>query len=75
MRPCCVNACKRLVQGKAEQLLLDAMLIIFKEHGWLKERQQQRSDSTLCVGEAMRFALGSLAVVAGDWLLEHSEEE
>lgn len=78
---------KRLVQGGAEQLLLDAMLTIFKEHGWLKERQQQRSDSThvlakvrainrlMCVGEAMRFALNSLAVVAGDWLLEHSEEE
>ena len=37
---------KRLVQGGAEQLLLDAMLAIFKERVWLKERQQQRSDST-----------------------------
>jgi transposase len=77
----------RLVQGKAEQLLLDAMLTLFKERGWLKARQQQRSDSThvlakirainrlICVGEAMRFALNSLAVVAGDWLLAHVEEE
>jgi len=36
----------RLVQGKAEQVLLDAMLDLFKERGWLKQRQQQRSDST-----------------------------
>lgn len=76
----------RLVQGGAEQVLLDAMLILFKERGWLKERQQQRTDSThilakiralnrlMCVGETMRFALNSLAIVAGDWLLEHSDE-
>ena len=37
---------KRLVDGKAEQVLLDAMLTLFKERGWLKERQRQRSDST-----------------------------
>jgi transposase len=37
---------KRLVQGGGEQLLLDAMLAIFKERGWLKGRQQQRTDST-----------------------------
>jgi transposase len=77
----------RLVRGKAEQILLDAMLTLFQEHGWLKERQQQRTDSThilakirainrlMCVGEAMRFALNSLAVVAGNWLLAHVEEE
>lgn len=78
---------KRLLEGEAEQLLLDAMLAVFKEQGWLKERQRQRTDSThvlakvrainrlMCVGEAMRFALNSLAVVAGDWLLEHSDPE
>ncbi|GHO82576.1 hypothetical protein KSZ_05820 [Dictyobacter formicarum] len=77
----------RLVQGEAEHLLLDAMLALFKERGWLKQRQQQRTDSThilakirainrlMCVGEAMRFALNSLAVVAGDWLLTHAEED
>jgi len=44
------------------------MLTLFKERGWLKERQKQRTASThilakirainrlLCVGEAMRFA-------------------
>ncbi len=76
----------RLVQGEAEQLLLDALLELFKEQGWLKERGRQRSDSThilakvralnrlMCVAETMRFALNSLAVVAGDWLLQHSDE-
>ena len=29
----------------------------------------------MCVGEAMRFVLNSLAVVAPDWLLDHSEPE
>src|SRR6266699_1892255 len=69
----------RLVQGEAEQILLDALLALFKEQGWLKERERQRTDSThilakvrainrlLCVGETMRFALNSLAVVAGYW--------
>jgi transposase len=50
-------------------------------------RERQRTDSThvlakirainrlMCVGEAMRFVLNSLAVVAPDWLLEHSDAE
>ena len=62
---------KRLVNGGAEELVLDALLTLFKERGWLKERQRQRTDSThvlakvrainrlMCVGEAMRFALNS----------------
>ena len=78
---------KRLVEGGAEELLLDAMLALFKEQGWLKARQRQRTDSThvlakvrainrlMCVGEAMRFALNSLAIVAGEWLLAHSDPE
>lgn len=64
----------------AERLLLDALLALCKERGWLKARQRQRPDSTpvlakirainrhMCVGEAMRFALNNLAVVAPDWL-------
>jgi transposase len=85
--PFCPTDAARLVEGEAEQVLLDAMLALFKERGWLKERQRQRSDSThvlakvrainrlMCVGEAMRFALNSLASVAGDWLLAHSDPE
>src|SRR5689334_8369319 len=78
---------QRLIEGGAEQVLLDAMLAVFKDQGWLKQRQRQRTDSThvlakvrainrlMCVGEAMRFALNSLAVVAGEWLLAHSDPE
>jgi transposase len=78
---------QRLLEGGAEQVLLDAMLAVFKAQGWLKQRQRQRTDSThvlakvrainrlMCVGEAMRFALNSLAVVAGEWLLAHSDPE
>ncbi len=77
----------RLVQAGAEQLLLDTLLALCKERGWLKARERQRTDSThvlakiramnrlMCVGEAMRFALNSLAVVAPSWLGEHSETE
>ena len=76
---------KRLIEGGAEQLLLDALLTLFKQRGWLKARERQRTDSThvlakvramnrlMCVGEAMRFALNSLAIVAADWLLAHSD--
>jgi|SRR6266487_201209 len=76
---------KRLVQGGAEQLLLDTLLTLFKERGWLKERGSQRTDSThvlakiracnrlMCVGETMRFALNSLALVGADWLFHHSD--
>ncbi len=78
---------KRLVEGEAEHLLFDVMVTLFKERGLLKQGERQRTDSThvlarvravnrlMCVGEAMRFALNSLAVVADDWLLEHSDPE
>jgi transposase len=78
---------QRLIEGGAEQVVLDAMLAVFKAQGWLKQGQRQRTDSThvlakvrainrlMCVGEAMRFAPGSLAVAASDWLLAHSDLE
>ena len=78
---------KRLVEGGAEHLLLETLLSLFKERGWLKGRQKQRTASThvlarvrainrlMCVGEAMRFALNSLATVAPDWLLSHDHPE
>jgi transposase len=82
-----VNARKRLVQGGGEQLLLDALLALCKQRGWLKAQERQRTDSThvlakiramnrlMCVGEALRFVLTSLAVVVPDWLLEQSDAE
>jgi len=77
----------RLIAGNAEQLLLDTMLKLFKERGWLKARGKQRTDSThvlakiralnrvLCVGETLRHALNCLALVAPDWLRAHSQPE
>ncbi len=70
----------RLVTGSAEQLLLDTLLTLFRDQGFLKARGKQRTDSTHVlavvrdlnrlelVGETMRHALNSLAVVAPEWL-------
>jgi transposase len=70
----------RLVAGQAEQLLLDTLLAQLRERGLLKPRGRQRTDSTHVlaairvlnrlerVGETLRHALNSLAVVAPAWL-------
>jgi transposase len=72
----------RLVAGAAEQRLLDHLLTLARERGLLKARGRQRTDSTHvlaaihvlnrleCVGETLRHALNSLAVVAPEWLRE-----
>ena len=71
---------QRLIAGGLEQELLDTMLRVLSEHKLLKKRSQQRTDSTHVVaavrrlnrseniGETMRAALNSVAVVAPDWL-------
>src|SRR5258708_35675658 len=63
------------------------MLGHFKTRGLLKARGQQRTDSTHvlaairtlnrleCVGETMRHALETLAVVAPGWLLQQARPE
>ena len=53
---------KRLVEGGIEQVLLDAMLTAFKEQGWLKSRQNQRTDSTHVLA-AIRAVYYELVVV------------
>jgi transposase len=70
----------RLVAGHAEQLLLETLLARVRECGLLKVRGRQRTDSTHVlaairvlnrlelVGETMRHALNSLAVIVPDWL-------
>lgn len=70
----------RVLAGKMEQQLLDILLERLKERGLIRKRGQQRSDSTHvlaairrlnrleCVGETLRYALNSLAVVVPDWL-------
>jgi transposase len=74
----------RLIEGKAEQVLLDKLLTLFKRQGWLKEGQRQRTDATHIlaairlltriemVGETLRQALNHLATVVPDWLRAHA---
>src|SRR5262245_3420467 len=70
----------RLVTGAAEHLLLDTLLTLAQTQGLLKARGRQRTDSTHVlaairglnrlerVGETLRAALNSLAVVAPAWV-------
>jgi transposase len=76
-----------LIDRQAEERLLEKMLAVFQQKGWLKARGRQRTDSThvlakiralnrvLCVWETMRAALNSLATIAPDWLRAHSHVE
>jgi len=65
---------QRLLAGGQEEVLLNTLLQLCRERGWLKERGKQRTDSTHvlaairtmnrleCVAETLRAALNSLAV-------------
>ena len=71
---------QRLLTNKEESLLFDLFLTKLREHGYLKTRGHQRTDSTHVlakvrslnrvegVGETFRAVLNSLAVVAPEWL-------
>jgi transposase len=77
----------RLVQGVAEQRLLDALLEACAARGYLKTRGRQRTDSTHVLGalrvlsrlervaETLRATLNALAVIAPDWLRTHIAPE
>jgi len=70
----------RLLQGGAEEILLDKLLERCRSLGLVKERGRQRTDSTHVlaairvlnrlelVGETLRATLNELAVEAPDWL-------
>jgi transposase len=70
----------RLVAGSAEERLLDVLLAACAQHGYLKARGKQRTDSTHVlavvrtlyrlerVAETLRATLNALATVAPDWL-------
>jgi transposase len=73
---------RRLVNAEAETLLLDRLLEVCKQKGWLKGGGKQRTDSTHvlarvrslsnleCVGETLRAVLDDLAALAPEWLVQ-----
>ena len=78
---------QRLLAQGAEERLLDKLLVVCREHGWLKAGGKMRTDSTHVlaavrslhhletVGETLRAVLEDLAEVAADWLLSWLPEE
>jgi transposase len=72
----------RIVAGGAEALLLEVLLALCKQRGWLKAGGTQRTDSTHvlarvrslsnleCVGETLRAVLVDLAGADADWLAQ-----
>ncbi len=77
----------RLIAGSAEQHLLDTLLTICRERGWLHARGRQRTDSTHvlaairahnrveAVRETVRHTLNVLAEQAPEWLLQHVQPD
>jgi transposase len=73
----------RLIEGNAEQRLVDLLLERCREGGWLKVRGRQRTDSThilakirslnrtLCVAQTMVSVLNVLSEVAPEWVCAH----
>jgi len=77
----------RLLEGKMVMGLFDKLLTQFESRGLVQKSGQQRTDSTHIlsavrrlnrielVGETMRHALNTLAIVNPNWMLEHSNPE
>ena len=78
---------RRLLEGGLEAELLEALLERLKARGVLRKGDLQRTDATHvlaavrelnrleCVGETLRYALNSLAVVAPEWLRERVPQD
>lgn len=78
---------QRLVAGKAEERLLNHLLVCCQDQQWLRAGGKQRMDPTHvlarvrdmnrleCVGETIRFTLNSLATLLPDWLARHLQPE
>ena len=70
----------RLINLEAEARLLEQLLALLKQNGWLKERSKQRTDSTHVLsairtlnrleslGEMLRGTLNAIAKVEPQWL-------
>src|SRR5437588_6918036 len=77
----------RLIEGNAEQRLLDLLLERCREGGWLKAHGRQRTDSThvlakirflnrtLCVAQTMVYVLNVLSDRAPEWVRSHVPAE
>ncbi len=77
----------RLIEGKMEYELFEALLTCLKQRGLLKAGGRQRTDAThvlaavravnrvVCVGETMRAALNTLADVAPEWLRSFAPDD
>ena len=78
---------KRLIEGEAEELLLNRILEKLREKELLKGHKRQRTDSTHILaairplnrletlGETMRAALNSLASAAPDWFAKRLKKD
>ncbi|HEY6409809.1 MAG TPA: IS1182 family transposase [Ktedonobacteraceae bacterium] len=74
---------QRVLSGQAQDLLLDPILYLCRERGWLKAHGKQRTDATAVlarvralnslesVGESMRATLNALAEQEPEWLQAH----
>lgn len=78
---------QRLIEQGAEDLVLEPLLAVCREQGWLKAGGKQRTDATHVlaavrslsslesVGEALRAALNAIAELEPEWLLAHIQED
>jgi transposase len=78
---------QRLIETGAVELILEPILQLARERGWLKAQGKQRTDATAVlarvralsslesVGESMRAALNALAEQDPDWLSAHVQPE
>jgi transposase len=74
---------QRVLAAQAQDLILDPILQVCRERGWLKARGKQRTDATAVlarvralhslesVGESMRAALNALAEQESEWVQTH----
>jgi transposase len=74
---------QRVLAGQAQDLILEPILQVCRERGWLKARGKQRTDATAVlarvralnslesVGESMRAALNALAEQEPAWVQAH----
>lgn len=78
---------QRLIEQGAQDLVLEPLVAVCREHGWLNGGGKQRTDSTHglaalrtlssleSVGEALRAALNGLAELEPGGLQEHIEDD